>query len=255
MEKRIEAPTAVIAEDEPLLRGELREALKALWPELRLVAEASDGIEAVRAIATHHPTVLFLDIEMPGMTGLEVARTASGRCHVVFVTAYDQHAVAAFEQGAVDYVMKPFSVARLATALGRVRERVRSAPANLDGLLSALAAPDGEKRPHVRWISVPVGENIRLVPVEEICYFQADNKYTLVATADLQSLIKKPIRELLQDLDPDMFWQIHRGTIVNVRGVASVHRDRRGYLRVRLKSRQETLEVSMAFAHRFRQGS
>jgi DNA-binding LytR/AlgR family response regulator len=246
-------PTAVIAEDEPLLREELQEALAALWPELHVVAVAEDGIEAVRALERHAPTVLFLDIQMPGMTGLDVARAASGRCHVVFVTAYDQYAVAAFEQGAVDYVMKPFAPARLAMALARLRDRMRTKPANLGTVLDELANRSAEARPHLRWISVSQGQNIRLITVDEICYFQVDNKYTLVTTADTQSMIKKPLRELLEQLDPEVFWQVHRGTIVNVNAIASVHRDLRGYLHVRLKARKETLPVSMRFANRFRQ--
>jgi DNA-binding LytR/AlgR family response regulator len=243
----------VIAEDEPVLRGELRETLCALWPELSIVAEASDGIEAVRAIERHRPAVLFLDIQMPGMSGLDVARTASGRCHVVFVTAYDAHAVTAFEQGAVDYVMKPFSPARLATAIARVRARLREAPANLDGLLQTLASQAREAPRYLRWISVAQGQNLRLITVDEIQYIKSDNKYTLVATATAQALIRKPIRELIDELDPEVFWQIHRGTVVNVNAIAAVHRDARGYLQVKLKERQEVLPVSTAFAHRFRQ--
>lgn len=245
------APTAVIAEDEPLLRGELREALYGLWPELHVVAEAEDGIAAVRALEAHEPTVLFLDIQMPGMNGLDVARTASGRCHVVFVTAYDHYAVAAFDQGAVDYLMKPFTAARLATAVVRLRERMRQAPMHLDEVLQLLGNAGGRK-PYLRWISVSQGQQIRLITVDEICYFQADNKYTAVAVDDAQLLITKPIRDLLDELDPDVFWQIHRSTVVNVNAIAAVHRDRRGYLQVRLKSRPETLPVSTTFAHRFR---
>ena len=245
--------TAIIAEDEPVLRGELRETLGALWPELSIVAEAADGFEAVRAIERHRPGVLFLDIQMPGMSGLDVARSASGRCHVVFVTAYDAHAVTAFEQGAVDYVMKPFSPARLATAIGRVRARLREAPADLDGLLHALAAQARDTTRYLRWISVSQHDTLKLITVDEIQYIQSDNKYTLVATADTQSLIRKPIRELIDALDPEVFWQIHRGTVVNVNAIAAVHRDARGYLQVRLKERREVLPVSTAFAHRFRQ--
>ena len=246
-------PSAVIAEDEPLLRGELKDALAELWPEAELKAEAENGIEAIRALETYRPDVLFLDIHMPGMNGLEVARVASGRCHIVFVTAYDNYAVTAFEQGAVDYVMKPFSAARLATAIARVRLRIANAPANLDGLLKALAENAQRARSYLRWISVGEGRAVRLITADEICYFQADNKYTLVVTPSSQSLINKTIKELLDELDPDVFFQIHRGTIVNANFIAAVDRDLRGRQEVRLKQRKETLPVSASFAHRFRQ--
>ena len=243
---------AVIAEDEPVLRSELRETLAAVWPELTICAEAEDGIEALRALTEHAPDILFLDIQMPGMSGLEVAKQASGKCHVVFVTAYDKYAVAAFEQGAVDYVMKPFSVARLATTVSRLKEKVATAPAKLDGILKALTDRIGGKE-YLRWITASQGQNLSLITVEEICYFQADNKYTLVTTADTQHLIRKPIRELIDELDPNVFWQIHRSTVVNVNAIAGVNRDFKGHLHVRLKQRKETLPVSEPYVHMFKQ--
>jgi DNA-binding LytR/AlgR family response regulator len=246
-------PTAVIAEDEPLLLGELKDALAELWPELDVKAEARDGIEAIRALEAHEPDVLFLDIQMPGMTGLDVARVASARCHVVFVTAYDQYAVAAFEQGAVDYVMKPFSPARMATSIARVRERMKGVPANLDGLLTSLAEQSRQGAQFLRWISVGEGRTVRLITVDEICYFQADNKYTILVTVSSQSLINKTIKELTLELDPNVFFQIHRGTIVNVNAIAAVHRDLHGRMEIRLKQRPQTLQVSASFAHLFKQ--
>jgi DNA-binding LytR/AlgR family response regulator len=246
-------PTAIIAEDEPLLRGELKDALAALWPELEILAEAEDGIQAIRALETRKPDVIFLDIQMPGMTGLDVARVASGKCHVVFVTAYDQYAVAAFDRGAVDYVMKPFSSARLAIAVARIRERMNSAPANLEGLLKTLAERSQPARQFLRWISVADGRNVRLITTDQICYFQADNKYTVVVTAAAQSMINKTIKELVAELDPDIFLQIHRGTVVNVNAIATVHRDLRGRLEVQLKHRKEALQVSASFVHLFKQ--
>ena len=245
-------PTAVIAEDEPLLRGELKDALADLWPELEVVAEAASGAEAIRALGEVEPSVLFLDIEMPGMNGLDVARGASGKCHVVFVTAFDEYAVAAFEQGAVDYVMKPFSKARLATAIGRVRDRMKTKPADLEGLLRTLAANTRPAHRYLRWISVSHGRTMRLITVDEICYFQADNKYTTVVTATGQSPIDKTIKELTNELDPEAFLQIHRGTIVNINAIATVHRNLRGRFQVRLKDRSEALQVSASFAHVFR---
>src|SRR5882672_1367777 len=168
-------PTALIAEDETVLRDELRAHLATLWPELRVAGEACNGFEALQMLDRLAPDLVFLDIQMPGLTGLEVARQAAGRCHVVFVTAYDEHAVAAFEQGAVDYVMKPFLPARLALTVARVRERMEIAPANLDGLLSALARRTRPPGQFLRWISVAQGRTVRLITLDEICYFQADN--------------------------------------------------------------------------------
>jgi DNA-binding LytR/AlgR family response regulator len=248
-----QGPKAVIAEDEPVLLAELRDTLHKLWPELAVVAEAADGVEAVRALEAHAPQILFLDIQMPGMSGLEVARQASGRCHVAFVTAYDKYAVAAFEEGAVDYVMKPFSAARLATTVGRLKDKLRNVPANLDGILQRLAEQAGKSRDYVRWITASQGSELRLVTVDEVCYFQADNKYTLVVTPQQESLIRRPIKELVDELDPAVFWQIHRGTLVNVNAVAGVTRDIGGHLRVRLKERKETLPVSDPYVHRFKQ--
>jgi DNA-binding LytR/AlgR family response regulator len=242
---------AVIAEDEPLLRAELKEMLTRLWPELSICAETEDGVEALHAIEQHAPDVLFLDIQMPGMSGLEVARQAGSKCHIVFVTAYDQYAVAAFEQGAVDYVMKPFSASRLATTIARLKEKAGSAPANLEGLVQALLKASGTKE-YLRWITATQGQDLRLITVDEICYFQADSKYTLVVTPQQQSLIRRPIKELVQELDPAMFWQIHRGTVINVNAIAGVHRDLGGQLRVKFRDRTETLSVSEPYVHLFK---
>jgi len=247
-------PAAVIAEDEGNLREELRETLAAAWPELRICAEAGDGLQALAALERHKPDVLFLDIQMPGMTGLEVARKASGRCHVVFVTAYDQYAVSAFEQGAIDYVMKPLSMARLSQSVRRLRERLDAAPANLDGLLDKLAGRlEGRKREYLRWVTASQGAETRLITMEEILYFRSDNKYTIVATAEQDSLIRIPIRDLAEQLDPELFWQVHRGTLVNVNFIAGIARDFRGHLALRLKKRTETLAVADSYAHRFKQ--
>jgi DNA-binding LytR/AlgR family response regulator len=242
---------AVIAEDEPLLRAELRESLAKLWPELAVCAEAEDGVEALHAIEQHDPDILFLDIQMPGLSGLEVARHAGSRCHVVFVTAYDKYAVTAFEQGAVDYVMKPFSPARLATTITRLKEKAGTAPANLEGLLQTLIRNSAPKE-YLRWITASQGQELRLITVEEVCYFQADNKYTLIVTPHQESLIRRPIKELVQELDPAMFWQIHRGTVINVNAIAGVQRDLSGQLRVKLKERKETLPVSDPYVHLFK---
>ena len=249
-------PTAIIAEDEATLRGQLVEQLGQLWPELAIVGEAADGVQALRLLDEHRPDVMFLDIQMPGATGLEVARQASGRCHVVFVTAYDQHAVAAFDQGAVDYVLKPVSAARLFTAVSRLKQRLGSPPARLDAALSGLQSSSGAPpagKQFLRWINASVGQNLKLITVDEISYFQADNKYTRVVTHEGEALIRKPLKELVDELDPNQFWQIHRSTLVNAASIAGVTRDFRGRMLVKLKSRPETLLVSDSYTHLFRQ--
>ncbi len=246
-------PTALIAEDEPLLAEELTDARGRLWPELAVVARARDGIDAVRLVDEHAVDVVFLDIQMPGMTGLDVAKQLGQRTHVVFVTAFDQHAVTAFEHGAVDYVLKPVTVPRLAMAVSRVKERLGRAPNDISGVLRELAAQRGEGRSYLRWVNASVGQTIKLITVEEICYFKADNKYTLVVTPTAESLIKKPIKELCDELDPAQFWQIHRSTLVNMAHVTAVTRDLRGQLQVKLKQRNESLPVSESYTHLFRQ--
>ena len=244
---------AVIAEDELVLRIELKEMLAKLWPELVISAEAEDGIEALQALDKHAPDILFLDIEMPELSGLEVAKQASGQCHVAFVTAYDKYAVAAFEQGAVDYVMKPFSLPRLATTVARLKARVATAPARFDGLIEALAHAAKGTKEYLRWINASQGNELRLITIEEICYFKSDSKYTLVVTSDKESLIRRPIKELAEELDPQIFWQIHRGTLVNVNAISGVTREIGGQIYVRLKRRKETLPVSEPYLHLFKQ--
>ena len=246
-------PVAVIAEDEPVLRAQLRDLLHEVWPECAIAAVAEDGFQAMRALEEHAADVLFLDIQMPGLTGLEVARHASGRCHVVFVTAYDQYAVAAFEEGAVDYIMKPLSAERLATACSRIRKRLALAPAHLESLLEALTKRAARTRPFLRWINASLGNEVKLITVDEVCYFRSDTKYTRVVTIDGESLIRKSLKELLEELDPALFWQIHRSTIVNANSIAGVSRDFSGHVIVKLKSLKETLPVSQPFAHLFQQ--
>ncbi len=245
--------TALIAEDEEVLRGELREMLSAQWPDLDVVAEAGDGTAACRAIEELRPDIVFLDIEMPGSSGLEVARRVSNKCHVVFVTAYDKYAVAAFEQGAVDYVMKPFSVARLDATIARLKGRLSAPPADLTGLLKSLATSLSQRKDYLRWITASQGDTLRLITVDEICYFRADHKYTLVVTHDSEALIRRPLKSLADEIDPQAFWQIHRSALVSVKEIAGVNRDMRGHLTVRLKQRPETLPVGENYVHLFRQ--
>ena len=242
--------TALIAEDEPVLAAEIREELGRLWPDLVICATVHDGHEALREIERHQPHVLFLDVKMPGLTGIEVARVMGTRAHVVFITAFDQYAVQAFEEGAVDYLLKPLDPARLARAVRRVKEQVERPPVDLSGLLEQLQR--GPTTDRLRWITVSRGFDIHLITVDDICYFRADNKYVSVVTADSESLITMPLKELIDRLDPDMFWQIHRGVIVNINSIKSVRRALAGHLDLRLKERPETLRVSSAYAHLFK---
>ena len=246
------APTAVLAEDEPLLADELAELLHALWPQLRIVARAGDGVEALNAIESHAPDVALLDLHMPLLSGLEVARRIDRRCQVVFITSYDEHALAAFEAGAVDYVLKPPRADRLLTTLQRVKERLHQPRAELPAI-PPPAPPANASRRYLQWINASRGTSVRLITVEEILYFKSDQKFTLVVTADSEALIRKTIRELGEELDPTMFWQVHRSTIVNLYAIDSVIRDERGNLSLRLKNRAESLAVSEAHTHLFRQ--
>lgn len=252
------APTAVVAEDEATLRQELVERLAQLWPELSIVGEAADGVQALRLLDECRPDILFLDIQMPGATGLEVARQVAGRAHVVFVTAYDQYAVDAFEQGAVDYLLKPLQASRLFTTIMRVKQRLALPPAELNGVLGQLggapgvAAPAPARSGFLRWINASVGQTLRLITVDEVLYFQSDNKYTRVATREGEALIRKPLKELVEELDPQQFWQIHRSTLVNVKAIAGVTRDFRGRQLVGVKGHNEKLEVSRSYTHLFK---
>jgi DNA-binding LytR/AlgR family response regulator len=248
-----EGPTAVIAEDEPLLADELVDHLGALWPPLRIVARVADGAAAIHTVDQLRPTVAFLDIHMPRLTGLDVARQIAGRCHVAFITAFDQHAIEAFEAGAIDYVLKPFTAARLLATVQRMKARLEQSPRDLSRLLDGLEPGASPARPYLQWISAARGAAVRLITVEEILYFKADNKYTLVVTQDSESLIRKTIKDLAEELDPSMFWQVHRSSLVNVNAIDSVVHDERGSLLLRLKARKETLPVSEAYHHLFRQ--
>ena len=246
----------VVAEDEQLLREELVSLLGQAWPELEIAAVCEDGASALEAIAEHRPDVAFLDIRMPGLTGLEVAKAAgetSPDTHIVFVTAYNQYAIDAFERGAVDYLLKPVEADRLAATVKRLKVKA-GAQTNLAGVIEQLrsALPAVAKNPPLTWITASVGKETRLIAVEDVAYFRADNKYTVVTTAEGEALIRKPIRELLDVLDPATFKQIHRSTIVNMKAVAGVSRDEAGRGTLRLRNRPETLPVSLTFMSLFR---
>lgn len=249
----------VIAEDEELLRTALSSLLKETWPQMEIVAECDDGASALESIAELQPDVAFLDIRMPGLTGIEVARAmaeASPRTQVVFVTAYDQYAIDAFEQGAIDYLLKPITRERLLATVQRIQARVAAGHpdgATLDALLRHLSARQGAPdKPPLAWITASAGKDTKLIMVDDVAYFQADNKYTTVMTADGESLLRTPLRELLDALDANTFKQIHRSTIVNMKQVASVSRDDAGRGRLKLKTRPDVLTVSQPFMTLFR---
>ena len=267
---------ALIADDERLMREQLCARLAEVWPELEIVAEAKNGLEAVELTEAHRPDLVFLDIRMPGMTGVEAARAIAQLpvddesedgwrgCEVVFITAYDQYAIEAFEQGVVDYVLKPAERERLQVTVGRIKKRLaqreRDAPADdeasppaMQQLLQKLAARmDPSQAPQLRWIQATVGQNIQMIPVDEVLFFISDEKYTRVQTATIEALIRKPIKELIDELDAEVFWQIHRSTLVNTKFIAGVSRDLRGRQLVVVKGHSEKLEVSRSFTGLFK---
>jgi DNA-binding LytR/AlgR family response regulator len=252
-------PTALIADDEPLLRESLRGHLARLWPELAIVAEARNGREAVELFDTHLPQVVFLDVHMPGLNGIEAGRSIARRSQIVFVTAYEQYAVQAFEQGAIDYVVKPVDAARLADTVQRLKQRLARHAVPLPGTDAVLehladelrrrAAP----RAWLQWIKASVGASVRLIPVEQVAFLRSDEKYTLVAWDGGEALIRKTIRELADELDPERFAQVHRSVIVNLHRVREVTRGLNETAEVHLSGRSEVLPVSRSFLHLFRQ--
>ena len=249
---------ALIADDEAPLRDQLRGRLSEAWPALEIVGEAANGMEAVAMAAEHAPDIVFLDIRMPGLSGIDAARQLYSRCHIVFVTAYDQYAIDAFEQGAMDYLLKPVTAARLETTCARLRQRLASAPqdigqqlAKLTTLLENRGKP--EKPAYLRWIQAQVGGSLRMVSTREILFFQSDEKYTLVQTAQAEMLIRKTLKELADELDPDEFWRIHRSTLVRVDAIVSVTRDLRGRQMLKVRDFPQELEVSRNHAHLFQQ--
>ncbi len=274
------APRAVLADDERLMREQLRARLAEVWPELQIVAEAKNGLEAVQLVAEHRPDIVFLDIRMPGLSGVEAARqiaqlpprenatTTDGNDdadllpEIVFITAYDQYAVEAFEQGVADYVLKPAERERLQITVDRIRQRLEArrtgseAPAgpHLQQLLHQLAARlnPGQATQYLQWIQATVGQAIQMIAVSDVLFFISDEKYTRVQTASVEALIRKPIKELVDEIDPQHFWQIHRSTLVNVKAIAGVTRDFRGRQIVTVKGHPEKLEVSRSYTGLFK---
>ncbi|MDQ1924115.1 LytR/AlgR family response regulator transcription factor [Massilia pseudoviolaceinigra] len=252
-------PTALIADDEPLLREHLRAQLARLWPELDIVAEARNGGEAVELFDQHHPAIVFLDVHMPGLNGIEAARALARRSQIVFITAYEQYAVQAFEQGAIDYLVKPIDAARLADTVRRLQERLGRSPdagAAFDAVLERMASELRQRsgtRNWLQWIKASVGSRVRLIAVEQVAFIRAEGKYTSVVWDDGEALIRKSIRELGDELDPDRFVQIHRSVIVNLHYVSEVVRGVNETADVHLRGRTEVLPVSRSYLHHFRQ--
>ena len=253
---------ALIADDEPLLRERLRGLLARLWPELAVVAEARNGREAVEMFDEYQPQIVFLDVHMPGLNGIEAARSVARRAQIVFVTAYEQYAVQAFEQGAIDYLVKPIDEQRLADTVQRLRQRlaepVAAAPAALEEVLDGLSAElkrrvVGGATTHLQWIKASVGSSVKLIPVEQVAYLRADEKYTLVVWEGGEALIRKTIRELADELDPSRFAQVHRSVIVNLHQIVQVNRGLNETAEVQMKGRKELLPVSRSYLHVFRQ--
>jgi DNA-binding LytR/AlgR family response regulator len=259
--------TALIADDEAPMRDLLRARLAAVWPQLRIVAEAANGLEAVEFGERHAPDIAFLDIRMPGLSGIEAARRLAGRTRIVFATAYDQYAIDAFERGALDYLLKPVTAERLAATCARLRQRLSMQPSHPSATaplkddigerlaqLAALverAAPGRPAGGYLRWIQAQVGTSLRMISTREVLFFQSDEKYTRVQTANAEFLIRKPLKELLDELDPDEFWRIHRSTLVRVDAIRDVVRDMRGRSILRLRNHAAELEVSRNHAHLF----
>jgi DNA-binding LytR/AlgR family response regulator len=244
-------PTALIAEDEPMLRAQLKARLSEAWPELGDIVEAENGDLALALIDERRPDVAFLDIRMPRQSGLDVARAIAGRCHVVFVTASDEYAIAAFDEGAVDYVLKPVTADRIGKVVARIKARLGAPPLDLAALLEKLAGREETAAP-LKWIRASLGNIMQMIAVADVVYFQAEDKYTKVVTRESAALIRKPIKDLYDELDQEAFWQIHRATIVNLQAIARVERDFRDQPVITLKSRPEKLTVSRTFAHRFK---
>jgi DNA-binding LytR/AlgR family response regulator len=249
---------AIIADDERELRNYLKSMLKEAWPELEICGEAANGDEALELVSLKRPHIAFLDIRMPGLSGMDVAEKISRVCRIVFVTAYDQYAVEAFEKEAVDYLVKPVIKERLEQTISRLKRQLEtsdSPPGDISELVGQVIKrlKGIEKAEYVRWIRIQVRDDIRLIPVDDVVYFKAEDKYTLVITKEGESLIKKSIKELTGELDPDCFWQIHRGSIVNVSNIDKMSRSLTGRGVLKLKDRPELLTVSRNYLHHFKQ--
>jgi DNA-binding LytR/AlgR family response regulator len=246
--------TALIAEDEPLMRDRLLAQLKEVWPELDINCVAKNGLEAIELWKKHKPDIAFLDIRMPGKTGLEVAAEIGDSAHLVFITAYDEYAVKAFENGAADYLMKPVELDRLSAAVSRVKKRMEAAPVDLTGLIGQLLNQSAKaSATKLKWIRASLGNQTKLINVEEVLFFQSDTKYTRIVQQGGEALVRTPLKELIEGLDEEVFWQIHRGVIVNAHAIDRAVREGPEKLVVHVKGLKETLPVSRQYFHLFKQ--
>ncbi|HJY39818.1 MAG TPA: LytTR family DNA-binding domain-containing protein [Steroidobacteraceae bacterium] len=247
-------PTAIIAEDELPQRQELRALLAELWPELTVVAECEDGLTALEALERHRPQVALLDIRMPGVSGLEVARAAGTQCHVIFISAYEEYALHAFDEGAVDYLLKPVARERLSRAIDRARSRLLSGShVDMTALIDMVQARLGEgSKQGIKWITASVGNAVKMFSIDEVLFFQAQDKYTRVVTVDSEGNIRTPLKELTGALDSETFWQVHRSVIVRVGAIRAVEKGEDGKLQLTVRGRTDVLPVSSTFQHRFR---
>jgi DNA-binding LytR/AlgR family response regulator len=247
-------PTAIIAEDETPQRQELRALLTELWPELNIVAECEDGLSALEALEQHRPQVAFLDIRMPGVSGLEVARAAGPQCHVILVTAYDEYALRAFDEGALDYLLKPVARERLSRAIERARARLEGgSQVDMTALIDMVQARlSASGKPGIKWITATVGNSVKMYSIDEVLFFQAQDKYTRVVTAVSEGHIRTPLKELATALDSETFWQVHRSVIVRVGAIHAVEKGDDGKLQLTVRGRPDVLPVSSTLQHRFR---
>lgn len=249
--------TAIIADDESLLRDELRDMLTELWPECEIVAEASDGMQALSLIEKHKPSIAFLDIKMPRMTGLEAAENVTSKTLLVFVTAFDDHAIEAFDKGAVDYLMKPVRLVRVRKTIERLKEQLQKYESSdafaSESKAKKVATELNRAQPgYLKFVQASIGRQVRFIMVEEILYLQSDNKYTRLVTAGGEAFIRTAISELADGLDPEQFWRIHRSTVVNIRAIDNVTREDGEKMTVRLRGKTEKLEVSRAHQAQFK---
>ena len=245
---------ALIAEDEVHVAVDLRARLSQLWPELEIIGIAPNGVEALERLENERPDIAFLDIKMPGMSGLDVVRQMTQSCLLVFVTAFDEFAVEAFERAAVDYLVKPVPDDRLAKTVERLRQALKQpAPTDLAGLVAASQNAAAAPSTRIKWIKASLGDKLRVVSIDDVYYFQSADKYTTVFTRDAELLVRTPIKDLIAKLDAEQFWQVHRGTVVNVGQIATATTDERGQVTLKLRDRPEAIVVSRSYAHLFKQ--
>lgn len=244
----------LIAEDEPLMRERLLGHLNNLWPQAEIVMVAENGNDAWDGFLEHEPNLVLLDIRMPGLSGVEVARRIGKAAHIIFITAYDQYAIEAFDAGAIDYVLKPVQEERLQKALDRVQEKLQATPPDLQAILKSLqAVTSTAKSEKMKWIKASVGKQIKLIDVDDVLFFQSDTKYTRVVLAEYEALLRTPLKDLLDGLDSDKFWQVHRSTVVNVKAIAAAERVDAERMQLLIKGHNEKLLVSRNFTYLFRE--